>query len=127
MVDHRSSVIDRGVDLTRGGVAIERRHEVGESAVMVAEGLEDHECSDQAAVGPEVVGEVVVTRVLSAEQGTGLGHHLLDERVSDPGAHCGAATLRNDLRHRLRADQVVKDRRAGILDEDRAGHHRRGE
>ena len=31
--------------------------------------------------------------MLAAEDGAGLGHHLLDERVADPGAHGRAAVL----------------------------------
>src|SRR5207237_686601 len=38
---------------------------------------------DEAGVGPVVVAEVVVARVLTAEHGVGVGHDLLDERVAD--------------------------------------------
>ena len=47
-------------------------------------------------------------RVLAAEDGAGLGHHLLDERVADPGADRLAAVLADHLGHGLRADQVVR-------------------
>ena len=57
--------------------------------------------------------------MLASEYRAGLSHDLFDKRVPDPGSHGGAAILRNDLRHCLRTDQVVKDRRAGMLDEDR--------
>ena len=61
-------------------------------------------------VGPVVVAEVVVRRVLAAEDGAGLGHDLLDERVADTRAHRDAAVLADDLGHGLRADEVVQDR-----------------
>ncbi len=68
-----------------------------------------------------------MTRVLATEDGAGLGHHLLDERVTDPGAHRGASCLPHDLGHRLGADQVVDDRRPRFPLQDRASHHRGGE
>ena len=55
--------------------------------------LEHHQGGDDPRVGPVVVPEVVVPRVLAAEDGPGLGHHLLDEGVSDPGAHRRARRL----------------------------------
>ena len=41
------------------------------------------------------------------------------KRVADPGADRRAAVLADDLGHGLRADQVVQDRRAGLLVEHR--------
>jgi hypothetical protein len=46
----------------------------------------------------------------------------LDEAVPDPGAHRGAAVLRDDLGHGLGADQVVQDGGAGLLLEHALGH-----
>ena len=68
----------------------------------------------QPGVGPVVLAEVVVRRVLAAEDGAGLGHDLLDEAVADPRAHRRAAVLADDLGHGLRADAVVEDRGAGL-------------
>ena len=68
----------------------------------------------EPGVGAVVLGEVVVRRVLAAEQRAGLGHPLLDERVTDPGADRRAAVLADHLGHGLRADQVVEDRRARV-------------
>ena len=48
-------------------------------------------------------------RVLASEDRTGLGHHLLDERMADAGPHGCSAELAHQLGHRLRADQVVDD------------------
>ena len=75
-----------GVDLARVGVALERREHGGERLAALAEQLEHEERGDDARVGPEVVAVVVVARVLAAEDGAGLGHHLLDEGVAHPGA-----------------------------------------
>ena len=47
--------------------------------------LEHDQGGDDARVGPVVVAEVVVARVLAAEDRAGLGHDLLDEGVADPG------------------------------------------
>ena len=69
----------------------------------------------EPGVGAAVVAEVVVRRVLAAEDRAGLGHHLLDERVADRRADRRAAVLADDLGHRLRADQVVHDRLARVL------------
>ena len=60
-------------------------------------------------VGPVVVPEVVVARMLAAEEGVGVGHDGLDVRVAHPGPHRDAAALADDLRHRLGADEVVQD------------------
>ena len=57
-------------------------------------------------------------RVLAAEDGAGLGHHLLDEGMADPGADGRPAHLAHDLRHDLRADEVVHDRLARVPFED---------
>ena len=51
--------------------------------------------------------------MLAPEDGTGLGHDLLDERVTDAGPHRHAAVLADHLGHGLGADQVVHDRLAG--------------
>ena len=80
---------------------------------------------DQAAVGAVVAGEVVVRRVLAAEHGAGLGHDLLDERVTDLRAHRHAAVLADDLGHGPRADQVVQDRAAGRAAQHGGGEDRR--
>ena len=77
-------------------------------------------------VGPVVLAEVVVRRVLAAEGGAGLGHHLLDEAVADPGADRRAAALAHDLGHRLRADAVVEDRGPGLLGQHAGGDDRGG-
>ena len=62
-------------------------------SVALAEQLEDEQRGDDARVGPEVVAVVVVARVLAAEDGAGLGHHLLDDGVPHLGADGRAAHL----------------------------------
>ena len=74
---------------------------------------------------PVVAGEVVVRRVLAAEHGAGLGHDLLDERVTDLGAHRHAAVLADDLGHGARADQVVQHGGARLAAQDGGGEDRR--
>ena len=59
--------------------------------------------------------------VLATEDRVGLGHDLLDVAVAHARSHRYAAVFANDLGHRLRTDQVVEDRRAGILREHRLG------
>ena len=78
----------------------------------------------EPGVGPPVVTEVVVRRVLAAEHGVRLGHHLLDEGVADAGAHRLAAVLPDDLGDGLGADQVVDDGAAPTAGEHRLGHDR---
>ena len=63
--------------------------------------------------------------VLAAEDRAGLGHHLLDERVADARAHGHAAVLADHFGHRVRDDEVVHDRLAGMPVED-AGRDDRG-
>ena len=94
---------------------------------MTTELLEHDEGGDGAGVGPPVVAEVVVRRVLAAERGAGLGHDRLDVAVADTGAHRGAAVLADDLGHGLRADQVVQDRGAGFLGQHALGDDRGGD
>ena len=60
-------------------------------------------------------------RVLAAEDGAGLGHHLLDEGMAHPGADRRPAHLAHDLGHDLRADEVVHDRLTGVPFEDPLG------
>ena len=91
---------------------------------MPAHGLEHDEGRDQTRIGPEVVAEVVVTRMLAAERGPGLGHDLLDERVPDPRAHRRAAVLAHCLGDGLGTDEIVDDRRARTLVEHADGHQR---
>ena len=86
-LDDRLGVVDGDVDLARGGVALERLAQLGQRLVGLGQQLEHDQGGDDAGVGPEVVGEVVVAAVLAAEDGARLGHHRLDERVADPGAH----------------------------------------
>src|SRR4026209_2754522 len=80
---------------------------------------------DGAGVGPEVLAEVVVSRVLAAEGSTGLSHHRLDVAVADLGANGGSAALPNDLGHGLGADAVGQDRRPGLALEHGGGDDRR--
>ncbi len=75
------------------------------------------EGGEHAGVGVPEVAEVVVRRVLAAEDGARAGHLGLDEGVADPGADGDAAVLADDLRHARRRDQVVDDRAAGVLGE----------
>ena len=113
-LDHRRRVVDLGVDLAARGVALERLAQHRQVLPGAAELVDQHHRRDQAAVGTVVAGEVVVRRVLTAEHGAGLGHHLLDERVADLRAHRHAAVLADRLGHGARADQVVEDRRPGV-------------
>ena len=70
--------------------------------------------------------------MLATEDGLLLGHLSLDEGVAHTRAHGLAAVFRDELRHRLRGDEVVDDRRTreflevALRDEraDRRGAHR---
>src|SRR4051812_46821763 len=86
LLDLPPLVGDGRVDLARRAVAMERRDDLRERALGLRELLEDDHGRDQARVGPVVLAEVVVARVLATEDRAGLGHHLLDERVSDASA-----------------------------------------
>ena len=108
-LDDRERVGDLGVDLARRGVALERPAQLRERHAGLRQRLEHDHRGDRPGVGAPVVAEVVVRRVLAAEDRVGLGHHLLDERVADAGAHRLAAVLADHLGHGLRADQVVDD------------------
>ena len=83
------------------------------------------EGGDDARVGPEVVAVVVVARVLPAEDGARLGHHLLDDGVAHLGADGHAAHFGHDLGHHVGADEVVEDRLARVLGQHGRGHQRR--
>ena len=54
-----------------------------------------------------------------------LGHDRLDVAVSNPGANGDAAPLGDHLRHRLRDDQIVNDRRTGVFAQHGGGDDRR--
>ena len=55
---------------------------------------EDEHRGDQAGVGPEVVAEGVVARVLAPEDGPFLTHPLLEERMTDAIDERNAACAR---------------------------------
>ena len=112
-------VVDPRVDLAALHVALERLAQLRQRHVRARQLLEHQQRRDRAGVRAPVVAEVVVRGVLAAEDGAGLGHHLLDERVTDARAHRRAAVLADDLRDRVRADEVVDDRLARVAVEDR--------
>ena len=104
------------------GVALEVGTKVGEPPARLREHLEHDQGGDATRVGSVVVPEVVVARMLAAEEGVGVGHDGLDVGVADTGADRHTAALTDDLRHRLRADQVVQDGGAGVLFQHGGGH-----
>jgi hypothetical protein len=53
--------------------------------------------------------------VLATEDGTGVGHDLLDIAVSHFGPHPYATPFGDDLGHHPRADAVVEHGRTGVL------------
>jgi hypothetical protein len=70
-----------------------------EIQTRTADLVEHEHAGDEAAVRAEVLQEVVVRRVLAAEDGAGGHHLLLDERVAHLRAHRHAAVLAHDLGH----------------------------
>ena len=106
---------DRRVDLAGGGVPLVLGGELGQRPVLAAQRGQHVHGGQHAGVGEPEVAEVVVRRVLAAEDRVGAGHLGLDERVADPAADRLAAVLGDDLGHRGRGDQVVDDRAAREL------------
>ena len=82
----RRHVVDAGVDLAGGDVALVVGAQLGERAGRLAERGQHVQRGQHPGVGEPEVAEVVVRRVLAAEDGAGVGHLGLDERVADPGA-----------------------------------------
>src|SRR5690606_12291974 len=80
----------------------------------VAELRQDVHSRQHAVVGTPEVTEVVVRRVFTAEDRTGLAHLVFDERVPDPGANGCSAGRCNGLRYRTRGDEVVQHRDVGL-------------
>ena len=82
-----------------------------------------------AGVGAPEIAEVVVGRVLAAEDGVGASHLGLDKGVTDAGADGRTAVLGHDLGHRAGGDEVVDDRRARnpgqLAHGNECGHGRR--
>ena len=66
-LDDPGRIVDGGVDLARIGVALEVPSQVGQRAVACGQHFEDHQCGDGARIGPVVVPEVVMARVLASE------------------------------------------------------------
>src|SRR5690606_935284 len=116
-------VVDGGVDLAGAGVAVVLGDQGGQCAVLLAERGEDVQGGQHAGVGVPEVAEVVVGRVLTAEDRAGPGHLGLDEGVADPGADGGAAVFGDDLGHGPGRDQVVDDHAAAAV----AGEFARGD
>ena len=119
-VDARRGVGDGGVDLAGRLVALVVGHQVRQRPLLLAERGQHVQRGQHARVGTPEVAEVVVRRVLAAEDRAGLGHQLLDVGVPDARAHRRAATLGDQLRHRARGDQVVDHRRADLSASSRA-------
>src|SRR6478752_3523306 len=114
LLDDGGLVGHRRVDLAGCDVALVLATEVGQRAVLLAEGGEDVHGGEHAGVGVPEVAEVVVSRVLAAEDGSGAGHLGLDERVADAGAHRRRVVLDDDLAHRGARDDVVDDGHLGV-------------
>lgn len=90
------------------------------------------EGGEHARICVPEVAEVVVRRVLAAEDRAVCGHLRLDEGVADPGADRGAAVFAYDLRDREGGDQVVDDRAPAAVagqfpGRDQGGDRRRGD
>ena len=122
----RARVGDLAVDLTGARVSAVLREQLGQRAVLGAQRGEHVQRREHPGVGPPEVAEVEVTGVLATEHSAGLGHRPLDEGMTDPGTQRHAAALPDDLRHRVRGDQVVNDRGARLT-RDRARGDQRGE
>jgi hypothetical protein len=73
------------------------------------------QCGQHAGVRSPEVAEVIVRRVLAAEDGPGLRHLRLDEGVADPGSQRDTAVLTDDLWYGPGGDQIVDDCRARLL------------
>ena len=119
-----ADVGDLGVDLAALRVALERLAQDRQLLAGPAQLAEHQHRGDQAAVGAVVAGEVVVRRVLAAEDRAGVRHHLLDERVPDLRADRHPAVLADDLGHGTRADQVVQHGGARRGPQDGGGEDR---
>ena len=122
--DHLARVGHHRVDLARRGVPLVGLAQLAQRQVADRELLEHQHSGDEARVGAEVVGEVVVRRVLAAEHRARRRHDLLDEAVTDPGANGLATGLDHDLGHGLGADEVVDDLATGLRLQDGVGEDR---
>ena len=124
-VEHRSRVVDRGVQLARQRVALVIGQELRQRAVALGQCRQRVERGQHAGVGTPEVAEVEVAAVLAAEDGVGLGHRLLDEAVAHAGPHRGPAQLADQLGHAAARDQVVDHRGAGVAAQLPLGDQRR--
>ena len=80
-----------------------------------------------AVVAIEVVPEIVVSGHLAAEYRVQLAHARLEERMPHAIHHGFAAIFRRDVLDGIAGAQIVDDRRARLLQEERLGKQRRHE
>ena len=112
-VDHRGLVVDGRAELARRGVPGVARDELRQRLVAAPRDGHHVQRGEHARVRAPELAEVVVRRVLAAEDGVVLRHRGLDEGVAHLGDDRRAAVLLDDLRHRARGDLVDDDRRPG--------------
>ena len=89
--------------------------------------LEDEHCGDEPVVGVKVVAEIVMPRHLAAEHRVLLPHTLLEKGVADAVHERSAVIPGNRVLHRVAGPEVVDDRRAALLEQERLGQQRRHE
>src|SRR5690606_2493398 len=126
----------RGVDLPALEVRVETFRKLRQRQGLRAQLGEHVHGGEHAVVGTPEVAEVVVRRMFAAEDGTGGGHLVLDERVPDPGAYRYCAGLLDRFGDETRGDQVVDDTDLAVVtgcaqpgdfpDGDNGGDRRRG-
>ena len=125
LVHARLGVGDGEVDLAGRLIALVVGHQVGQRSMLLAECRQDMQGGQHAGVGAPEVAEVVVRRMLSTEDRTGVGHQRLDVGVPDARAHGRAPTLGDEFRYGARGDQVVDHRRADLSTQFPRGDQRR--
>ena len=114
LVDHFADVSNRGVDFPTGGIALERPTQFGKRLATRAHFAQNTHGRDEAAVCSVVVGEVIVSRVLTSKDGASLGHDLLHVTVTIFCSDCDAAKFADYFRDCARANEVVQDGCTGI-------------
>src|SRR6266487_3097701 len=102
-------------------LARERLQEFVEALLLLRHQLQDQQRRNETVVGVEVVAEIVVPRDLAAEDGVGLAHPALEERVAD-AVHVRSATVPgHNVLHRVTGAKVVDDRCTGVFEQEGLG------
>ena len=101
MLGHRPHrgllVAHRGVDLAGTDIAVVLADELRQRPLVTAQQAQHVQAGEHPGIGSPEIPEVVMSRMLTAEDRPLLSHQSLDVGMPDPGGHDPSAVLHDNL------------------------------